>query len=207
MDAHSRWLEVCVVDSTSAEATIRSLRTIFATHGLPEQVVSDNGPAFISHDFKEFMQKNGIRHSLVSPYHPCSNGLAERAVQTFKTAMKKLEGPIHVRISRFLLQYRVTPQTTTGQSPSELLMGRRLCIALDLVHPDIAKKIEVKQNKIPQPQQRVRSHTIGDKLYARNFSGSPTWIPVVQCSPPNSNLWGAQTKFDLSDFLNYEISF
>ena len=179
VDAHSRWLEVCVVDSTSAEATIRSLRTIFATHGLPEQVVSDNGPAFISHDFKEFMQKNGIPHSLVSPYHPRSNGLAERAVQTFKTAMKKLEGPIHVRISRFLLQYRVTPQTTTGQSPSELLTGRRLRIALDLVHPDIAKKVEVKQNKVPQPQQCVRSHTIGDRLYARNFSGSPTWIPVV----------------------------
>ena len=134
--------------------------------------VSDNRPVFISHEFKEFMQKNGIRHSLVSPYHPCSNGLAECAVQTFKTAMKKLERPIHVRISRFLLQYRVTPQTTTGQSPSELLMGRRLCIALDLIHPDIAKKIEVKQNKISQPQQRVRSHTIRDKLYAMNFSGS-----------------------------------
>uniref|UniRef100_A0A1X7U5F7 Integrase catalytic domain-containing protein n=1 Tax=Amphimedon queenslandica TaxID=400682 RepID=A0A1X7U5F7_AMPQE len=81
IDAHSRSLEVEIVSSTSVEATIQVLRKLFAMHRLPEQLVSDNGTAFTSHQFKNFMSKNGIRHSLTSPYHPRSNGLAERAVQ------------------------------------------------------------------------------------------------------------------------------
>ncbi|XP_011408387.1 PREDICTED: uncharacterized protein K02A2.6-like [Amphimedon queenslandica] len=81
IDTHSRWLEVEIVSSTSAEVTIQVLRKLFAMHELPEQLVSDNGTAFTSHQFKEFMSKNGICHSLTSPYHPRSNGLAEQAVQ------------------------------------------------------------------------------------------------------------------------------
>ena len=73
-------MEVHVVNSTSAESTINILRCIFSMHGLPLQLISDNGAAFISDDFKLFMDKNGIRHSLTSPYHPRSNGLAEHAV-------------------------------------------------------------------------------------------------------------------------------
>ena len=95
-------------------------------HGLPQQLVLDNGAAFINHDFKLFMDKNGIRHSLTSPYHPRSNGLGEYAVQTFKITIKKLDGHLETRLSRFLLQYGITPQSTTGLSPLELRMGRRL---------------------------------------------------------------------------------
>lgn len=79
IDAHSKWLDVHIVSSTSAECTINKLRSIFATHGLPEQLVSDNGSGFTSEEFKRFLQANGIRQVLVSPYHPSSNGLAERA--------------------------------------------------------------------------------------------------------------------------------
>eukprot|EP00731_Ephydatia_muelleri_P014454 Em0008g174a len=64
--------------------TIRELRHLFATHGLPEIVVSDNGTAFSSTEFGCFMKHNGIRHIRCAPYHPSSNRLAERAVQTFK---------------------------------------------------------------------------------------------------------------------------
>ena len=124
IDAYSRWLDVHIVPSTSTEATIKVLKQVFSAHGLPRQLVSDNGPEFTSQEFKNFMCKNGIRHSLTSPYHPRSNGLTEREVQTFKSTIKKLDGPIHDRIARFLLRYRVTPQTTTGCTPAELLMGR-----------------------------------------------------------------------------------
>ena len=96
VDAHSKWMEVHIVPSTSAEATIAKLRNIFATFGLPEQLVSDNGSSFTSTEFQKFLMEKGVKQILTSPYHPSSNELAERAVQTFKNAVKKLDGPIEV---------------------------------------------------------------------------------------------------------------
>ena len=53
---------------------------IFATHDLPEMLVSDNGSVFTSAEFTDFTKQNGIQHMKSAPYHPASNGLAERAV-------------------------------------------------------------------------------------------------------------------------------
>ena len=102
IDSHSKWLEVHVMPSITVTATIKCLRGIFAQCGLPERIVSDNGPTFISAEFKQFLQKNGIQHSMPPPYHPASNGLAERAVKTFKSGVKKLSGDIHTRLARFI---------------------------------------------------------------------------------------------------------
>ena len=86
---------------------IDNLHISFATHGLRYVIVSDNGPLFTSKDFKTFIHKNGIKHTTTAPYHPSSNGAAERAVQTFKSAMRKIVAensnvPIKTLISRFL---------------------------------------------------------------------------------------------------------
>ena len=86
--------EVHVVPSTSTEATIEKLRIILSTHGIPDQLVSDNGSRFASQEFSLFMKMNGIKHTLTSPYHPNSNGLAECDVQTFKKGIRKLEGDV-----------------------------------------------------------------------------------------------------------------
>ena len=83
-DAHSKWLEVIMMSSTTAQRTTEALWSIFSHYGLPEQLVSDNGPHFTSQEFAEFMNRNGIKHILCSPYHSPSNGLAEQFVQTFK---------------------------------------------------------------------------------------------------------------------------
>ncbi|PIK59837.1 hypothetical protein BSL78_03292 [Apostichopus japonicus] len=89
IDAHSKWVEVKPMSKTTVNRTIDELRMIFARHGLPEQLVSDNGPQFTSHEFGEFMRKDGIKHVLVAPYHPASNGAAERAVRLFKESFTK----------------------------------------------------------------------------------------------------------------------
>ena len=60
VDAHSKWLEIVPVSSTAAQPTIRELRKMFATHGLPDMIVSDNATCFTSAKFAEFISKNGI---------------------------------------------------------------------------------------------------------------------------------------------------
>ena len=70
VDAHSKWLDVQIMNSITSEMTISRLRSIFATHGLPQQIVTDNGPTFTSEAFKEFTKLNGIKHTFSAPYHP-----------------------------------------------------------------------------------------------------------------------------------------
>ena len=89
VDAHSKWLDVVLMTSTTSEKTQNVLRRMFARNGLPREIVSDNGPQFIAEDFREFLNSNGVKHTLTAPYHPASNGLAERAVQTLKNALKR----------------------------------------------------------------------------------------------------------------------
>ncbi|KAG1952324.1 gag-pol fusion protein [Pimephales promelas] len=112
---------------------INTLGLLFATHGLPDVIVSDNGASFTSAEFQEFAERNGIRHVTTAPYHPSSNGQAERMVQTTKEALK---GEWQTRLARFLLSQHVTPNSSTGKSPAEFLMNRRLTTALDRLHPD-----------------------------------------------------------------------
>ena len=117
---------------------------------------------------REFLTANGVRQITSSPYHPASNGLAERAVQTCKAALKKMDGnSLDTKLQHVLLNYRTTPQGTTGVPPCQLLMGRPLKMCLDLVLPDIAK--HVKQAQMSQKQyhdghSKARSFQHGDKV-------------------------------------------
>ena len=91
VDAHSKWPEVIEMSSTTAAKTIQVMRHLFSQYGLPQQLVSDNGPQFVSEEFGLFLKQNGVKHIKTAPYHPSSNGLAERFVRTFKEAMKSGE--------------------------------------------------------------------------------------------------------------------
>ena len=181
MDAYSKWLEVLPVVNATFRTTIEKLRSLFATHGIPELLVSDNGTAFTSEEFRVFLTVNGIRYARVSPYHPASNGLAERAVQTFKQGMRKCNvGTLEERLARFLLNYRITPHSTTGQTPAELLMGRRIRSRLDLLHPDVSKEVRVSQERQKAGHDshcKTQSFVVGDSVLARDFTNTPwKWI-------------------------------
>ena len=88
MNAHSKWPEILEMTSTMAENTIATLRRVFSAFGLPEQLVKDNGPQFVSREFADFMEGNRIKHIHTAPYHLSSNGAVERLGKTFKQAMK-----------------------------------------------------------------------------------------------------------------------
>ena len=142
-DGHSKWLDVKIANSATTTSTIDHFYSLFATHGLPEMVVSDNESVFTSIEFQKFCSKNGIKH-VKSAYHPASNGLAERAVQMFKEAMKQADPQevLSTCVSRFLFKYHPTPHSTTGKSPAELLLGHRPCSHFDFMVPNVLSLIK-----------------------------------------------------------------
>lgn len=119
-DYYSRFLEILHLSSTTAEQVVAKLKATFARFGIPEVVVSDNGPQFTSETFQSFSREYDFEHVTSSPHHPSSNGHAERAVQSAKAILRQKD-PVLA-----LLSYRTTPNASTGVSPAELLMGRRL---------------------------------------------------------------------------------
>ena len=218
VDSHSKWIEVQHMTTITAGNTINELRLIFAQHGLPEEVVSDNGPQFVSTEFAEFMNKNGIKHTLVPPYHPQSNGAAERSVRVVKEALVKqvLEGnksrSMKHRLADFLLRYRTTPHGTTGAAPAELLMRRRLRTRLSLVKPDLAQVVESKQNKQKEYKDlkchKERLFSENDIVRVRNTqanSNTERWIlgKVVKVCGPRTYLvrTGHKTRYVHADHL------
>ena len=159
IDAHSKWPEVVLMSSTTSHKTIEALQVLFARHGLPEQIVSDNGPQFTAEEFEAFIKANGIKHIRSAPYHPSTNGLAERFVQTFKRAMKAGEKDglsLTTRLSQLLLCYRSTPHATTNVSPSELFLQRKIRTRFDLLKPDL--KNVVSSNQKQHHDQQVLLH-------------------------------------------------
>ena len=193
VNAYSKWIDAQVVNAATSFTTVEHLRTLFATHGIPSIIVSDNGSPFTSSEFAEFTKKNGIRHVKVSTYHPSSNRMAERAVRTFKEGMKKLGNSqsIQCRMARVLFQYRITPHSTTGVSPAELLMGQRIRSHLDLVQPNLSNQVELKQEAQKQYHDRhakSRVFELGNKVFVKNPSSGPPWLSgdIIQIRGPVS---------------------
>ena len=187
VDAYSKWLNVEVMQSITAEKTIQKLQAIFATHGIPQKIVTDNGPTFRSEQFQMFMKDNGIKLIFSAPYHPSSNGLAERAVQTVKQGLRQMQGSqsIQDKLSKFLFKYRITPHTTTGIPPCELVMNRRLRSRLDLLHPNtmLSQRVEQKQQfqKMRHDSHKpYREFKVGDTVYVEDFTpSSQKWIEGI----------------------------
>ncbi|XP_064469720.1 uncharacterized protein K02A2.6-like [Ornithodoros turicata] len=121
VDYRSRFPEVSqLTDDWSSRAVILRLKSIFARHGIPREVVTDNGPQFSGEEFKRFAQLYGFIHTTTSPSFPQANGQVERTVRTVKLLIQMSDDP-HLA----LLNYRNTP-AFSGRSPAQILMGRRL---------------------------------------------------------------------------------
>ena len=84
----SRWIEIAKLEQTTSQCVIDHIRSIFAQHGIPETLISDNGPQYSAESFRQFAQEYGFEHITSSPHFPQSNGEEERAVQTVKRSLK-----------------------------------------------------------------------------------------------------------------------
>ena len=177
VDAYSKWPEVIrMKNDTTSAATIEAFRKLFSTWGMPLQLHTDNGPQFRSAEFEHFLKLNGVKHTTSPVYHPASNGQAERFVSTFKRAMKTMSSDqctLETKIARFLLTYRTSVNASTGETPSLLMLGRRIRTRLDLIKP-------MSKNYTVKPKQQLRSFSIGQPVYIRDYRAKTTkWIAGV----------------------------
>ena len=141
-------------------------------------------------EFKENLERKGLRHVRLAPYHLASNGLAERYVQTFKTSLKKSgEVDAQQQLSQFLFCYHTTPHSTTGVPPAQLLMGHRLQTRLDSMRPSVASRVtraQARQKAGHDKPSQDRQFTLGDSVFVWNFAASPTWVArSITAEPPS----------------------
>ena len=125
VDYYSNYFEVDRLSDTVASTVIHKMKAHMARHGIPDVMVSDNGPQFANSEFVRFAKDWGFQHVTSSPRYPQSNGKAENAVKTCKTLMKKaLLAKSDIYLA--LMDFRNTPSEKLGSSPAQLLFGRRI---------------------------------------------------------------------------------
>lgn len=128
VDYYSRYYEYKVMRSTTTEKTIEVFQEVFARHGLPASVSSDNGPQFRS-QFSDFLEKLGIVHHRVTPRWPRANGEVERQNQSIMKRIRIAQAEKRdwrKGLLEYVAAYRSVPHTTTGKSPAEALFGRKI---------------------------------------------------------------------------------
>ena len=131
VDYYSQFIEVCTMTSTTSKAVINHMKAMFARHGTPCELMSDNGPQFASQEFQNFAKDWDFRHTTSSPHYPQSNGLAENAVKIVKNLIRKAQHS-EQDVHRALQVYRSSP-LACGKSPAELLYNRRIRSNLPMV--------------------------------------------------------------------------
>lgn len=180
MDYFSRYLELAELRSETADSVITALKSVFARHGIPVVVCSDNGPCYAAASFQQFAAAYGFKHITSSPRFAQANGEAERGVQIAKNLLRKATDP-HLA----LLAYRVTPNHT-GYSPAQLLMGRQLRSTLPLtqkaLQPSTPSQQAVAERDAEAKQQQAAAH---DKRHrARPLpsrkEGEQVWVPDIK---------------------------
>ena len=129
IDSFSRWPDISIVTSTTSETIIKQLKKSFAIYGYPEEITTDNGRNLISAEITNFCEEYAIKHRKSTPYWPQANSEIERFYGTLMNFIKTVtaEGRNWKdEIYTFLLTYRNAPHCTTGVSPAEALMNRKL---------------------------------------------------------------------------------
>jgi transposase InsO family protein len=182
IDAYSKYPCIHATTSTSTKSTTALLEEDFAHFGYPHTIVTDNATSFTSEEFKQWCAERGIIHLTGAPYHPATNGAAERLVQSFKQSLRKPSLPPKAALQEFLMLYRRTP-LSVGYSPSELLNKRQLRCKIDVLLPVPAHLFQAKQSALTsQPVAKIE-YAVGTPCYALycgpRRTQDPRWIAAV----------------------------
>ena len=184
VDAYSKYPCIHPTTSTSSKSTTAILEQEFAHFGYPHTLVTDNATTFMSQEFQAWCKQRGIVHLTGAPYHPATNGAAERLIQSFKQALRKSSLPPKEALQEFLMQYRRIP-FASGLSPSELLNGRRIRTKIDTLVPSIPHLLQGRQSRqASKVVSKVEHHySLGDPCYALYFGPrrdrDPRWVPAI----------------------------
>ena len=147
-------------DTTSTK-TLAVLYEWFSSEtGLPTTLVSDNGPQFQSNDFKDKMSRWNIKHVFSPPYHPASNGAAERAVQLVKDRLYKMNVSarpveLHIALAYICKVHGLTPHSSTDRCPFELVKQGPLPSLFPSLTSDVSKHSEL--TTVRQSANRLRN--------------------------------------------------
>ena len=189
IDATSKWTEIYKTKTITSEVTIGFLRSCFARFGIPAVLVSDNATNFKSVSFQNYLQSLGVCHLPTSVHSPNMNGLAERMVQTFKNGVQHFVGVSHndvqKKLDQFLMKYRMSPHSTTGVPPSELMFGRKIRNIFDLLRPNEAINdwVACKQSQMKNDFNKKKPRTIAlqtnEKVRVRNYGKGPNWKKAI----------------------------
>jgi len=156
VDYYSKFPEICLLKTTSSKDVINHMKSVFARHGIPTVVMSDNGPQYISKDFKDFAISYNFRHITSSPRYPQSNGFVERSIQSIKNMMKKCENS---DLYLGLLELRNTPINNNLPSPAQLLFSRRLRgiipMTEKMLYPKLQNRKQI-QSKFVERQNKAK---------------------------------------------------
>jgi len=205
VDYYSNFFEVDRIFNKTAKEVISKVKAHFARHGIPDEVVSDNGQPFASAEFQDFADLYSFEIITSSPTYPQSNGKVENAVKTAQSLMKKA---IETKKDPYLalLDWRNTPTEGINVSPAQRLFGRRTKTLL----PTPA---ELLQPKLPEgvPQRLKELKAKQTYYYNRGARELPTLKPgdVVRIEPRNSlgkgKPWIKAEVTGQSDIRSYEV--
>ena len=204
IDKRTRYPEVETTRSTSFKATKSKLKRIFATHGIPNKVETDNGPPFNSQEFQRFAQEEGFIHHKVTPDHPRANGEAEN----FMKILNKTEQIAHLQkedreiaIQTMLMGYRAAPHPATQTPPYEALMGRPVRTKLDHTTPH--QVVKDKDKQINQKDKDYKEK--GKKLRENRNTKTHSFVvgDFVLLKQNKKNKW--TTAFEPAFYVVYRI--
>ncbi|CAH8602562.1 unnamed protein product [Dicrocoelium dendriticum] len=137
IDHFTRWVEAIPIKDQTGETVSQVFEfNVPARYGIPQCIITDQGPCFESRAFKSVLDKWGIQRRRTSPYHPQTNGMTERFNRTLKTWINCTKLAWEDALPQVLIAYRTSMQSTTKVSPFELLFGREPRIALDTCLPN-----------------------------------------------------------------------